>query len=154
MEEHGRVIVIMPIRQGVSQRTGQPWASQDFVIEVDGRYSRKVRLSLWGADRIQAANLQLGEYVTARFDIEAHETNGEYYNDLRCWDIVKNGVSVLRSQPAPIQQAPPVQQTQAPQYAPQPMNNQVNTYSQGNQPLTPQQQFDQNYQRIFGQPQK
>lgn len=123
-------MAILPLRNGVSQRTGEQWSSQGFVLEIDGRYTRRVRMNLWGADRIQAANLQLGEFVTARFEIEAHEHDGDWYNDCRVYDIVCNGVSRLRNrqqqapqQHAPYQQAP---QQQAPyhQAPPQPYTQQ------------------------------
>lgn len=154
MQEHGRVVLIMDTKQGTSSRTGEIWMSQDFVIETEGRYTRKVRLSLYGADRVKAANLQLNEYVTAQFEIEAHEYQGQYYNDLRCYDIIKNGQSVLR-RPQPQHQAPqqPQQYAQAPQqgYAPQQqMNNQVNNYPQ--QPMaqpTAQTAFP-SYDQIYG----
>lgn len=99
MQEHGRVILIMPKREGYSQRTGERWASQDFVIETEGRYPRKVRLSLFGVERVERARLENGEYITCHFEIEAREHEGQFYNDLRCFDIVKNGRSLLRNQP-------------------------------------------------------
>lgn len=129
MEFHGKVIVVQQVRTGVSQRSGESWYSQDFVLESDGQYTHRCKLSLWGADRIQNANLQLGEYVTAKFEVEAHEFNGDWFNDLRCYDVVANGVSRLRRpqqqrapQQAPQQQAPqqqaPFQQQVAPGNAP------------------------------------
>lgn len=98
MQEHGRVVFLYPVREGVSTRTGEVWKAQDFVIEIDGRYTRKVRLSMFGTERVAKANIQLGEYITALFEIEAHEHNGEFYNDLRVYDIQKNGMSVFRQQ--------------------------------------------------------
>lgn len=123
MEFHGKVIVVRQVRTGVSQRTGETWYSQDFVLESDGQYQHRCKLSLWGADRIQRAGLQPGEYVTAKFEVEAHESNGEWYNDLRCYDIVANGQSRLRNtqpQPAPQPQFQPqvAPGTPMPQQAP------------------------------------
>lgn len=96
MQEHGKVVFIYPVREGVSQRTGEMWKAQDFVIETDGRYTRKVRLSMFGSERVEKAQIQLGEYLTALFEIEAHEHNGEFYNDLRVYDIQKYGMSVFQ----------------------------------------------------------
>lgn len=112
MELHGKVVAIQPTRQGQSARTGEVWMSQGFVLEMDGQYVHRAKLSLWGLERIQAARLQLGEYVTAKFEIEAHEHQGEWYNDLRVYDIVANGASRLRRprQQAPMQQQVPMQQ--------------------------------------------
>lgn len=151
MEEHGRVICIMQQRSGVSQRTGQPWASLDFVIETEGRYPRKVRLSLWGQDNIYAAGLQPGEYITCKFEIEAHEVNGEFYNDLRCWDILKQGSSLLRRQQTQPQAAPQQQQVNQPQQMPQQqVNNAPNNYTQQAAPK-PYAQPQDAHDRIYGQ---
>lgn len=96
MEEHGKIIAVRPIRQGTSMQTGEIWQSQDFVIEVDGRYTRKVRLNLFGADRISRANLKEGMIVDVSFEIEAHEYKGEWYNELRVWNIQIGGKSIIR----------------------------------------------------------
>lgn len=152
MEEHGRIIQVLQVRNGQSTRTGEQWYSQGFVLQIDGRYERRVRLNLWGAENIQAANLQEGMYVTAKFDIEAHEHQGDWFNDCRCWDIIHNGSSLLRRRQQALpqqqngyQQAPPQQQMtyqQAPQQngyqqmPPRPYTQQdyVNQQQQENKP--------------------
>lgn len=102
MEEHGKVICICPAREGISARTNLPWKSQGYVIHIDGRYERDVYFSLWGADRIARANLQLGEYITIKAEVEAHEHEGNWFNEIRAYDILKNGRSAFaQSAPAP-----------------------------------------------------
>lgn len=123
MEEHGKVICVMQVRSGISPRTSQPWYSQSFVIEIDGRYTRRVKLSIWGQDRINRASLEAGQYITCRFEIEAHEVNGDFYNDLRCYDIIRNGMSLFRDQQ--IQQAPQQTMQQAAIVQPQPTMQQA-----------------------------
>lgn len=119
MEEHGKVVLLCPPRQGTSARTGEVWASQDFVLHIDGRYERYVKLTLFGVDRIQRSALQLGEYVTAKFEIEAHEYQGNWFNELRCYDIVANGISRVQNKPQPQQQhTPSVTQQMPPQSQP------------------------------------
>lgn len=103
MEEHGKVIFISQTRSGISPRNGQPWASLDFVIEVDGRYMRRVAFGLFGADRIAAANLMLGEYITVKAEVEAHEHEGRWFNEIRAYAIIKNGINVLTQQNAQMQ---------------------------------------------------
>ena len=96
MQEHGRIVCVMNPRQGVSQRSGQSWYSRDYVLLIDGRYERRVAFSIWGAEQNQRANLQLGEYVTIHAEVEAHEYEGNWYNEVRCYDVEKNGQSVIR----------------------------------------------------------
>lgn len=96
MTEHGKVIFVSQVREGVSKTTGEVWQSQDFVIEVDGRYVRKVKLNLYGAEKIAKAMLAVGMIVDVEFEIEAHEYNGNWYNELRVWNVSIGGKSLIR----------------------------------------------------------
>lgn len=92
MELTGTIIAIMPARSGVSARTGNPWMTQEYVIEVPGQYPKKCAFSIFGEDRIKQFNLQPGEQnVTVQFDIDAREYNGRYYNDIRCYNVLRAG---------------------------------------------------------------
>lgn len=95
--EHGRVIQVMPVRQGANQNTGEVWKSQDFIIEMDGRYSRKVKCNIFGVSNVDKANLHVGEYVDIQAEVEAHEYKGYWHNEVRVFDVIKNGVSQLRN---------------------------------------------------------
>lgn len=96
MEIKGKVIAILPKRSGTSAR-GNAWASQEFVIETPGQYSKKVCLQVYGEDRINQFNIQGGEDLTVMFDIDAHEYNGKWFNTLNAYNIVREG----QQQPAP-----------------------------------------------------
>ena len=92
MELTGTIIAIMPAKSGVSARTGNPWMTQEYVIEVPGQYPKKCAFSIFGEDRIKQFNLQQGEQnVTVQFDIDAREYNGRYYNDIRCYNVLRAG---------------------------------------------------------------
>ena len=92
MELTGTIIAIMPAKSGVSARTGNPWMTQEYVIEVPGQYPKKCVFSIFGEDRIKQFNLQPGEQnVTVQFDIDAKEHNGRYYNDNRCYSVLRAG---------------------------------------------------------------
>ena len=41
METTGKVIAILPLRSGTG-KSGKQWRSQEFVIETDGQYPRKM----------------------------------------------------------------------------------------------------------------
>jgi hypothetical protein len=89
MDLTGKVIAILPASSGVSQRTGNPWMSQDYVIEVPGQYPRKCLFRIFGEDRIKQFNIQMGEDITVQFDIDAHEFNGRWFNDIRAYNILR-----------------------------------------------------------------
>lgn len=130
MEEHGKVICICPAREGISPRTNLPWVSQGYVIRIDGRYERNVYFSLWGADRIAKANIQLNEYITIKAEVEAHEHEGKWYNEIRAYDILKNGRSVFaQSAPAAVPGMPQPSapnRSAAPTCPPYPTENEYN----------------------------
>jgi len=42
---------------------------------------------VFGADRLERFNLQVGQEVTVSFDIDAHEYNGRWFNNIRAFDV-------------------------------------------------------------------
>ena len=116
MDLTGRIIAVLPAQSGVSQRTGNPWMSQDYVIEVPGQYPRKCLFRIFGEDRIKQFNIQMNEDVTVQFDIDAHEFNGRWFNDIRAYNIVRGQVPPVTG--APVADAAPFPpQAAAPQAA-------------------------------------
>ena len=85
MELQGKVIVALPERSGVSSR-GE-WKSQDFVIETHESYPHKMVFSVFGVERLQRFNIQVGQEVLVSFDIDAHEYNGRWFNSIRAFDV-------------------------------------------------------------------
>ena len=88
MEITGRIIAVMEKRSGQSQRSGNTWASQDYVLETQEQYPRRCLFNVFGEDKINEYNLQIGSEVTVSFDINAREYNGRWYNDIRAWRVV------------------------------------------------------------------
>ena len=87
MELTGKIIAILPAQGGVSQRTGNPWKSQDYVIETQEIYPKKCCFSVFGDEKIQQMNIQLGETLTVSLDINANEYQGKWYNQVRAWKV-------------------------------------------------------------------
>lgn len=87
MELTGKIIAVLPANSGVSARTGNPWMSQEYVIEVPGQYPRKCVFRIFGEDRIKQFNIQMGEELTVSFDIDAHEYNGRWFNEVRAYNV-------------------------------------------------------------------
>ena len=92
MDLTGKVIAIMEPRGGVSQRTGNNWMVQEYVIEVPGQYPKKMLFNIFGEDRIKQFNIQMGEEITVSFDIDAKEYNGRWFNDIRAFNIQRGAV--------------------------------------------------------------
>ena len=87
MKVVGNIKQILEPRSGISQRTGEMWVTQDFMLEYfywpNQTIPSKMLLSIFGADRIQEADLKEGEEVEVRFHIEAEEYQGKMYNRVR-----------------------------------------------------------------------
>lgn len=91
--ETGRVIYIGAVRNGVSTRTGNTWASQEFVIETNERTPRKIAFTIFGEQNIQNAALRQGETIQVSGWVESHEYNGNWFTECRAYDIIDNGRS-------------------------------------------------------------
>ena len=102
MDLTGTIIQVMPAQSGTSSRTGNPWMSQEYVLEIPGSHPKRMVFRIFGEDRIKQFNIQQGEQnVTIQFDIDAHEYNGRWFNEVRCYNVLR---SVGQQ---PYQQTPP-----------------------------------------------
>ncbi len=111
MDLTGKVIAILQPRSGVSTRTGNPWMTQEYVIEIPGQYPRKMVFNIFGEDRIKQFNIQAGEEITVQFDIDAREFNGRWFNDIRAFNIIRGQIAQTVPQATVAPQAAPQQAT-------------------------------------------
>lgn len=117
MELQGKVIAETPERSGTSAR-GE-WKAKDYVIETHETYPKKMVFSVFGDERLQRFNIQIGQEVLVSFDIDAREYNGRWFNSIRAYDVrqvdpVQYGAA-KDAQPAPAAPAAaPVTAEQAP----------------------------------------
>ena len=111
MDLTGKVIAVLQAQSGVSSRTGNPWMSQEYVLEVPGQYPRKMVFRIFGEDKIKQFNIQAGEEITVQFDIDAHEWNGRWFTDIRAFDVRQVDPNAA---PAPQAAAPMMQNVAAP----------------------------------------
>ena len=86
MEITGKVIAALTLQEGVS-RAGNEWKKQEYVLETNDQFPKKVCFQLFGADKITQSNIQPGEIITVSFDIESREFNGKWYTNLNAWKI-------------------------------------------------------------------
>ena len=135
MEITGKIIAVLPANSGTSARTGNPWMSQTYVIETQGQYPKKLAFDVFGEERIKQFNIQQGEELTVRFDIDAHEYQGRYFNQIRAFNVEKSG---LQTQIVDV--VVPHGATQAPQ---QHVSQQQNMFNAGVQNATPYQPTQQ-----------
>ena len=92
----GRIIQILEPVGGVSKRTDKPWKKQEFVLETYSNYPRQICFQIFGEDRINAANIQMGEDVTVQIEISSREFNGKWYTNIDARNVIKG----ITQQPA------------------------------------------------------
>jgi len=91
MEERGVIVKKLTEREGVSQRSGQPWKTAEFLIEIPGRFPRHmtVQVSNGLSGRIARFESLVGKDVTVSFDIDAHEWEGRWFNEIKAWGVME-----------------------------------------------------------------
>lgn len=102
----GKVSQILEEQSGEGKNG--PWKKRDFILEVPGKYPRKVCITQWG-DQIDQSNLQEGEQLTAYIDIQSREYKGRWYTDVKAWKLEKGAPGAGSQQP---QELPPSLQSE------------------------------------------
>ena len=100
MELTGKIIAVLPERSGMSPRTGSEWKAGSYVLETMDQYPRKMCFDVFGADRIQQFNIQLGEVLTVSFDIDAHEYQGRWFNSIRAFRVDRTALGAAAPAPS------------------------------------------------------
>ena len=119
MELTAKVIDILEEQKG-SGRNGE-WRKQSFILETQEQYPKKVCADVWG-DKIDTFNLQKGEEVTAKINVESREYNGRWYTDVKIWAVDRNSQGAPSTSSAGTGNVPPppMGQSSGPQEVPPP----------------------------------
>ena len=83
MEVVGKIILKLPLQSGVSQ-AGNNWKKQEYVLETEDSYPKKVHFDFFG-DKADQFPLNVGDRIRLSFDIESREYNGRWYTSIRGW---------------------------------------------------------------------
>lgn len=100
MEIKGKLITKLAETSGTS-KAGKDWVKQDFVIETQETYPKKVCISVMGEKVNTLKNIKVGEVITAHINIESREYNGKYYTTISAWKLDLN--QATERQPAPLE---------------------------------------------------
>ena len=115
----GRIAEVMPAQSGVSQRTGNPWMSQDYLFEFftwsGAQKPNRLKVRIFGEDNIKRHNLQQYEdNVTLTLRLDASKTeDGKWFNEVQVTNVERTGQ----------QKAEQAQNVQQPTNSPQQQNN-------------------------------
>ncbi len=87
LEITGRLTDILAEQSGKAAASGKEWKKQDFVIETNDAYPKKVCFTAWG-DLIDQLNAYpVGSTLNVGFDVASREYNGKWYSDIKAWKI-------------------------------------------------------------------
>ena len=86
------MVAVLEPRGGVS-KNGNEWKVQEYVIETHDQYPRRMCFDVFGADKIQQFNIQVGEELNVFFDIDAREWQGRWFNSIRAWKVERVGAA-------------------------------------------------------------
>ena len=87
MEIIGKAIAALPVKSGVSQKTGEQWQSREYVIETQEQYPKRVCFEVFGKEKLKEYNIRNNDLIKVYFDINAREFNGKWYNYVRAWKV-------------------------------------------------------------------
>lgn len=109
MQITAKLVQKLPLQTG--QGKNGEWRKQEIIIETDGQYPKKICVAIWG-DKINDAQLQLGNMLRIDFDVESREFNSRWYTDVKAWKIeVASGEpgaqTGFNDPPMPIDLTPP-----------------------------------------------
>lgn len=100
MEIKGKIIEVLPEKSG--QSANGEWRKQEYVLETDAQYQKKVCFMAWG-DKVNQFNIKKDENVEVSIDVESREYNGRWYTDVKAWKVSRIGADAETSYSSGIQ---------------------------------------------------
>lgn len=84
----GKIITAGQVQMGTSQN-GTQWSSCEYTIEeLNEQYPSRAVIQVYGSDKLQQFNIQLGEIITAHIGLKARQSKeGRWFNQLDCWKV-------------------------------------------------------------------
>lgn len=84
----GKIIAAGQVQTGTSQN-GTQWSSCEYTIEeLNEQYPSRAVIQVYGSDKLQQFNIQLGEIITAHIGLKARQSKeGRWFNQLDCWKV-------------------------------------------------------------------
>ena len=94
MEIKGILVNRVNSQIGTSKTTGNPWRTDNYLLKVPGQRERKINFEVRGVDRCEQwqkffegmPNRDVTP-VLVKFEIDAREYEGKWFNSIEAWDI-------------------------------------------------------------------
>lgn len=86
MEFKGEVIKVLKKVTGTS-KTGAEWAKQEYVLKSDGQYPKHLCIEVFGEEKINQFNIQLGQVINAHLNVDSREWQERWFNQIQVWKV-------------------------------------------------------------------
>lgn len=86
LTEKGKIIQILKAESGVS-KAGKEWTKQEFVIETEDQFPKKICFTLFGDKVSLLSGLSENTEVEVSFNVESRDFNGKWYHNINAWKI-------------------------------------------------------------------
>jgi hypothetical protein len=102
MQVTGTLIQILKSETGVS-KAGKDWRKQEFVIETNEQFPKKVCFTLFGDKSSLIDGFSEGTEIEVFFSLESRDFNGKWYHNINAWKIEKAGAPAQKTYPPEFQ---------------------------------------------------
>lgn len=89
MEINGKIIELLPEKSG--QSANGAWRKQEYILETNSQYPKKICFMAWG-EKIDQSAIKQGENLVVSVDLESREYNGRWYTDVKAWKASRDGI--------------------------------------------------------------
>ena len=104
IELKGKLVEKLQVVSGEG-RNGK-WEKQEFIIETDDQYPKKICISVWGDKLSMVQSLATGDLLKVSVNIESREYNSRWFTDIRAWKIDRESEQGMQASP-PQDELPP-----------------------------------------------
>lgn len=110
MEIQGKVVKILDAQKFVSQKNGNEYVKNTFVLQTNGQYPKKIAFSVMGEDKFKQMNIVVGGNYNVSFDVESREWQGKWFTECQAWrtqrvdgtqEQTQQAATQTQQQPAP-----------------------------------------------------
>ncbi len=85
MKIKGKIVVVIPAKSGTSEKGD--WQSQQYVLETQEEYPKKLLFEVFGENKIKEFDIKLNEELTVSFDPKVDEKDGRYFGKNRAFAV-------------------------------------------------------------------
>lgn len=104
MEIEGKIIFDLGELSGIAKGSGNPWKKHEWVLETMGAYPRKVKFTVFGENRCNELQFELGASYKVSVDIDSREFNGRWYTDINAYAMERLDGAGVPPMGQPVQQ--------------------------------------------------